>query len=385
MSKYIVNPFRFEGVVTDGDFCGREKDINKLLAFMHSGNNVIISMKRRVGKTSLVKEIYKNHISNGLIAGFADIYSITSVKEFYLNIKDEVEKILSLSRKFNIAIDRITDAFGNANVSIKAGAAVNIKIEFNGNNYGELIKKLLLSLQNYAHDNNLRITFAIDEFQKIEKLLEEDRSLIEASMRTAMQDCKNISFVILGSNQTALDSIFQENRPLYRQGSHYALKPICEDVFFRWVKNKFKFKEITISESVFSKIYELANSEAKIVQHICFELFNVVNELNDITLEDVDNAVIELYKDNSEISTKFNYLKLTEQKMMKVITFEKNKGVTVSPLLQEYGINHGSVNGLLKQMIKSYKVTKISTGKYEIVDTEMKLWIMVLDKSKSML
>ncbi len=378
MNSYIINPFQFEGVVTGKDFCKREDDISNLLEYMYSGNNVIISMKRRVGKTSLIQEIFANHINTKqLISGYVDIYGITSIKELYLILKEEVESLLGVSATLGIEAQRVKSAFSDANVSLTLSKTPQFKIEFNGNSYEILIKKLFLSLQSYAEKNALKFVFAIDEFQKITSLNKKDVEKIETNLRTAMQTSKNISYILSGSNQTMLDSMFKENRPLYRQGFHYTLNPIDEDVFYKWSVNKFKKKQITIDKDAFSYIYELANTEAKIVQQICFVLFSKTDEFKNIERGDVCKIVQQIYKNNSEIASKFNNLKLNEQKMLKVISLEKETGVTVSPLLHEYAINSGSVSNILKKMLEKYVVIKHSTGKYEIVDTELKLWILV--------
>lgn len=378
MSTYIANPFQFEGIVTGANFCDRTEEIKELLEYMHSSNNVIISMKRRVGKSSIITEVFENHIDDKrLLTGYVDIYGITSTKELYLTLKQGVQEIGKASIKIGIAIERLKSAFSEAVINTEVGDSNKISIEFYGSNYGELIKKLLLSLENYAVDNNIKIAFAIDEFQKIASLDAKDTENIETSIRSAMQTCKHICFIISGSNQTLLDNMFKENKPLYRQGAHHHLEPIPMEVFYKWASKKFRQKEITISKDAFEYLYELANTEAKIIQHVCFKLFGRMSKLSNIGKDDVCSTLIKIYKSNSEIMSKFNNLKLTEQKMMKVIAIEKEKGITVSPLLVEYGVNHGSVNGLLKQMQHNNYITKLMTGKYEVVDTELKLWILV--------
>ena len=378
MTGFIVNPFQFEGIVTGKDFCDRDNSIDDLLEYMYSSNNVIISMKRRVGKSSLIKEIFENHIQkNQLFTGYVDIYGITSIKELYLLLKEEVENLLGLVAKIGTNAQRVKDAFSEANISMSISKTPSFKIEFNGNKYDILIKKLFLSLQKYAEENSIKIVFAIDEFQKITSLSSKDIERIETNIRSAMQESRNISFILSGSNQTMLDSMFKENRPLFRQGVHYTLEPICEEDFYLWCVDKFKHKEVTIDKDAFSYIYKLANTEVKIVQQVCFELFSKTKELENIQLADVCKTVEKIYKNNSEIASKFNNLKLNEQKMLKVIALEKETGITVSPLLSEYDINHGSVSNILKKMIEKYVVIKHTTGKYEIVDTELKLWVLV--------
>ncbi len=378
MNTYIRNPFKFEGIVTGTNFCDREDDIAQLLDYMYSSNNVIISMKRRVGKSSIIKEIFSNHIKEQrVLTAYVDIYGITSTKELYVVLKEGIEQIATASFSIGIVIDRLRNAFSEAILQVEVGESNKLSINFHGSNYPELIKKLLLSIEKYAQENDIRLVLAIDEFQKIASLKTKDSLNIQTNIRSAMQTCKHISFIISGSNQTMLDNMFQESEPLFRQGGHHYLEPIDKDIFHRWVENKFRLKEITFSKEAFYYLYELANSEAKIIQQVCFKLFGKFDELQIIQKSDVCDTLIKLYRSNSEIMSKFNNLKLTEQKMMKIIALEKETGITVSPLLNEYDINSGSVNGILTQLLKNYQITKLNTGNYEIVDTELKLWILV--------
>ncbi len=381
MQPFIPNPFQFEGIVTGDKFCDRKDAIAELLGYIYNSSNVIISMKRRVGKSSLIKEVFENHADKQqVICAYVDIYGITSTKELFTELKDEVEKILSITAKIVNFQESVKAAFADANILMEISKTPKISIEFSERNYAVAIKKLLLSLQNFAAHEKLKIAFAIDEFQKITKLEKEEMEKIETNMRTAMQDCKNISFVLSGSNQTMLDKMFEENRPLYRQGMHQYLSPIDKEVFYKWTSLKLQRKEIVISKEAFDYLYELSCGEAKIVQQACFILFNKTKSLTQITLESICDTIEFMYKNNSEISTKFNSFKLNEQRMLKIIAFEKGSGVTVSPYLQEYNVNHGSVSNILKGMVEKYIIKKNEAGQYEIVDTELKLWILVKHK-----
>ncbi len=371
----IPNPFQFEGAVTGANFCDREETINALIEYMKNGANVIISKKRRVGKRSLIKEIFDRRLKDTrIVHGYIDIYSATSIKDLYDAIKDGVEQVVGGAMKLKIAQQRISDAFAGASITLTVGASPKMQIEFTGNDYSALIRKMLVSLQGFASDNNLSVVLAIDEFQKI-AFLEEHES-IEANLRTAMQDAKKICFVMSGSNQTQLDKMFSDARPLYRQGTHLHLVPIEREMFRLWVIKKFKRKSITISSDAFDTIYDFANTEAKIVQQICFELFWRKEELFNITKEDVCEVVEMLYKYNSEIAAIFGGFNLNRQRMLKVIAYCGGKHVTVSPYIAEVGLKHGTVSALLKKMLSEHKI--VQNGKdYEIVDTELKLWILV--------
>lgn len=375
---HLINPFQFEGVVTGSDFCDRKDDIAMLNEYINSGNNVIISMKRRVGKTSLIKELFKNHLDKRVLSGYIDIYSATSVKDIYDAFKDGVQEAVGNALRLKIAKERIAAAFEGANIKLSLGSDFGIDIEFAGTDYSALISRMLVSLQQLAVENHLKVALAIDEFQRIGHF--EEREKLEGDIRTVMQGASQITFILSGSNQTMLDSMFEAGRPLYRQGAHYALQPIQESVFFKWAKKRFTHKEVNLSKEAFSAIYTFANGEAKIVQHICFMLFFRAEPLSMVIENDVCKAVEYIYRNNSEIAALFGAMSMNEQRMMKVIAFSEGHNVTVSPYLKEVGMKTGSVSGVLKKLLEEYKVIKDDDGRYEMVDAELKLWILVQKK-----
>ncbi len=369
-----INPFQFEGIVTDGRFCGRAKDILAIIAHAQSGNNIIISQKRRIGKSSLIKEVMKNHLPKKVLPIYVDIYSTISTKEIYTFMKEEIETILNLQNKLKNFSTLVASAFSEADVLVSIGKNPKIEIKFANNNYAELIKKLLLGLNKFANKSNYKVLFAIDEFQKIGVLEEQDK--IESSIRTAMQDCKNICFLISGSNQTMINQMFSDGRPLYRQGTFYNLASVDYEDFFKWSANKFKNNEINLDREVFSYIYNISNGEAKIVQQICFELYRAFKPLSTPTMEEVCNIIHTMYKYNSEIASKYNNLGLQQQKIMKIIALEKGQKVTVSPLIIEYNLKSGNINALLNQLkLKNFILKNNNT--YEIIDTELNIWLLV--------
>ncbi len=61
--------------------------------------------------------------------------------------------------------------------------------------------------------------------------------------------------------------------------------------------------------------------------------------------------------------------------MLKVIALEDGVKITVSPLLLEYGINHGSVSNILKRMVEDYIIVK-KDSRYEIIDRNNENWFV---------
>ncbi len=75
-----MNPFRYGKVVTTPYFTGRETEIKEISTTLFAGNNVILVGQRRIGKTSLIKEVLKKINSSNMV--YLDLYSVVSQKDF---------------------------------------------------------------------------------------------------------------------------------------------------------------------------------------------------------------------------------------------------------------------------------------------------------------
>ncbi len=52
----MVNPFKYGGIVGNGSFCNREKELADLKKMMENGDRLFLYSERHLGKTSLVKK-----------------------------------------------------------------------------------------------------------------------------------------------------------------------------------------------------------------------------------------------------------------------------------------------------------------------------------------
>lgn len=67
--RTFPNPFRFDREVSGDFFCGREADIKAILSHIDNGTNLIMFAKRRSGKSSLIKEVFENHLNVDILFG----------------------------------------------------------------------------------------------------------------------------------------------------------------------------------------------------------------------------------------------------------------------------------------------------------------------------
>lgn len=85
------NPFKFDREVDGSYFCGREDAISDTEDYIVNQTNMIMFSKRRIGKSSLIKEVFNNRLDKGILTAHVDIYAISNIRELYEYLKEGIE------------------------------------------------------------------------------------------------------------------------------------------------------------------------------------------------------------------------------------------------------------------------------------------------------
>ena len=76
------NPFTYGGEVSGDSFWDREKERRELKQDITDCQKVVLYSKRRMGKTSLVKDVLSNLAESGFVKAYVDLYPTGSVENF---------------------------------------------------------------------------------------------------------------------------------------------------------------------------------------------------------------------------------------------------------------------------------------------------------------
>ena len=77
----MENPFVYGKEVSGGNFCNRKDEIKELYRDTVNSQNVIIFSQRRLGKTSLIKEVLKKSKSKGILTVYVDLYAVLTEED----------------------------------------------------------------------------------------------------------------------------------------------------------------------------------------------------------------------------------------------------------------------------------------------------------------
>ena len=168
---YPVNPFIFDSLASEENFCNREREIEELLGDIRSSHNVIIFSQRRYGKTSLIKKVLHLAKLEGFLTIYTDVYHILNeedlvkayAKALASTMEGSIEKIFeTLKTNFSSLRPKITvDADGKPEFTfgVESGRDPIMDLE-----------EVLESVKEYTDKKGLKAAVVFDEFQQVSSI-----------------------------------------------------------------------------------------------------------------------------------------------------------------------------------------------------------------------
>ncbi len=353
----MSSPFPYETFASDDTFYGRIKEIQKILTFAEQSNNLVIYSKRRLGKSSLIKETFRDKAEYLFI--YCDIFDIASKEDFARKLINSLPKAFTYDVKK--VFSKLNKLFKRINLSYTAdpiSGKISLKPELTALGYDDMIEEFFLAIFELAKKQ--KIVLAIDEFQEISQIKD---TKIDARLREYMQIKNNISYIFLGSKRHLLNSLFEYKAPLFEQATPLLLKSLdTEDIY------KFTSKHLNINKELVEYIFDLCAGETKLMQHIYHILYQnhrrkeISQELVYLSIEEIINAKSSAYK------IIYDTFSLNQKKAFKILSKYK-KNIYTKELLYEYNISKDSMQSSLKALYKR-----------EIIDKEDDIWF-ILDRA----
>ncbi|WP_456402888.1 AAA family ATPase [Persephonella sp.] len=372
----MKNPFTI-GIVTDNTFCNRKREIKELKRFILNGQNVVVYSPRRFGKTSLLKKVVSDleNKDKKFIGIYIDLFYVSTYEDVIQSIskgiiegigkdinKSFMKKVKGLFKNISPSFTIRSDGSFSLSVSFKKGTPVDV-----------LIEDVLYGFERYLNKNGMKGCIVFDEFQEITTL--SDSKKIEGSLRTVIQNQKDISYIFVGSRRTLLLEIFTDKkRPFYKSSYLYPLGNINKDEFVDCIYETFKETGKFCSKKNCQLIYDLTEGYPYYVQ----KLSSIVWDLTDkrVTEKIINNSFETLIKMESlDFESIWINLNKSEKTLLKQIGKEGESHVFSKDFLERSGLSVGGVQKGLNSLLKKDLIEKLEDGKYKITDPVMKFWI----------
>ncbi len=320
----MSNPFKYGGIVSKGSFCNRKKELSDLSRAMENGDRLFLYSERRLGKTSLVKLALSRLPQQEYLWAYVDLwptdgeasFAIAVAKAITESLAGTADKMLAVGKRF----------FGGLAPTITTDSSGTPQISFSLRGDGKSVPELLDVLKapgEIAKRRNRKVVLVFDEFQRI---LEYGSDSAERTLRSAIQDQENVSFIFLGSRKHLIQKMFlDQNRPLYRAGGHYPLGPIETQAWLPFVQSRFTKTNKKIPPSVIKELCNKTGGHPFYTQHLCHAIWEICETGSEVSGETVEKAISLLLERES-----YAYTSLWE-------SFAVNQRRFLSGLVQEHG------------------------------------------------
>lgn len=359
----MKSPFPYETIANSSTFYGRDKEIEEIKKFFKTSNNILIHSKRRMGKSTLIQELFRR-VEEEYICIYCDIFDITSKEDFAKLLLKAISNVEQ--NDFKDMFKKFSDIFKRVRVEPSFdpnSSKFSLKPIVSTLSFEEMMEDFFRALEELQKEK--KIIFAIDEFQQISSI---NDVKLDAFLRKEIQKSSDISWIFLGSKRHLLTSLFEYKAPLYEMATHKELQALSLDDVYAYTK-----QYINIDKELMTYIYECTDSETKLLQNICHILW-LEKKDEQITKEYIDEVLLQIINSkDSSFRLIYDMLNNNQKIALKILSKYKSK-IYTQEVLNEFNIKKQTLQSAIKALYEKEICDKNGDVIY-IPDRTLELWL----------
>jgi uncharacterized protein len=368
----MQNPFAYSNYVTGESFCNRKKELSELLKYIKGSQNVLLYSHRRYGKSSLIRQIFREIKNKNLNIGtmHVELYGTISEKDF---ITRTFQGLNQLESNFERLLKSVSKAIKNIKLNLSIDSATGstlVSPSFEAVNEKVILETLMNILSKYSQKYKLVIAF--DEFQEVANYTEDG---FEKRLRSFIQQHSNICYIFSGSQQHLITEMFNSNnRAFYKLAESFHLDKIETKHYIPWIQNLFNRKKVNLPDELIEEIAARFENHPMYIQNFLFHLWErpVKKGFSPEILSEVEDAIIE--KRSLEHTVLWETLSINQKKTLKLILLNNGSNLFNADSLKSVNLKTGSlVTKALSSLMKKEIIVK--NGRYLIQDVIFKKWL----------
>ncbi|MDX2439067.1 MAG: ATP-binding protein [Desulfobacterales bacterium] len=368
----MQNPFAYSNYVTGESFCNRKKELSELLKYIKGSQNVLLYSHRRCGKSSLIRQIFREIKNKNLNIGtmHVELYGTISEKDF---ITRTFQGLNQLESNFEKLLKSVSKAIKNIKLNLSIDSATGstlVSPSFEAVDEKVILEELMNILSKYSQKHKLVIAF--DEFQEVANYTEDG---FEKRLRSFIQQHSNICYIFSGSQQHLITEMFNSNnRAFYKLAESFHLDKIETKHYIPWIQNLFNRKKVNLPDELIEEIAQRFENHPMYIQNFLFHLWErpVKKGFSPEILSEVEDAIIE--KRSLEHTVLWETLSINQKKTLKLILLNNGSNLFNADSLKSVNLKTGSlVTKALSSLMKKEIIVK--NGRYLIQDVIFKKWL----------
>lgn len=366
----MENPFIITGKIKPEYFCDRKEEAKRVISKATSGENIVVTAARRIGKSKLIDFCLDSPaIKEHYITITIDILRTSSINEFTYELGRAVfEQAAKRSQKMMkmvaSTLKSINGCFGYDPISNTP--TFNLSL-------GDISNPLytLDEIFSCLEQADRKCIVAIDEFQQIAYYPEKN---MEAILRTYVQKCSNACFIFSGSERHIISQMFSERaHPFYNSADMMSLDVIPLDKYTEFAVRLFKEFGKSIDTDAIEHVYATFRGNTYYMQKVLHEAFNE-DKADIATAEEIIQSLV---LDNShKFSEVLSRLTLPQKELLYAISKDGfARQITSTAFIKRHNLRSASsVQSAVKKLLE-YHLVSTSQATYYIDDQLMSLWL----------
>lgn len=372
------NPFTYGSEVSGAQFWDREDERRVLKQDIANSQNVVLYSKRRMGKTSLVKEVLRGLPEGKFIHIYIDLYPTNSADDFVGRYALAVAQ--AIRGPFEKALDEIKSLLRSFTPSLtiddEGKPVLSLDVSRNARE-DMLLDEVLEALPEYCRKKKRQGVIALDEFQQVGIYDENHR--LEAALRSHFQGHKDISYIFLGSKKHLLMDIFAApNRPFYHSSKLMPLGEIKREIAVKYVVERFADTGFKIDDTAAEHLVERAENHPYYTQRLAHSVWDdLITKKRQVDIDAIDSAFAVIVKENGDYFRSLCELLTTNQlKAIKTAArIKEGDKIFSKDFLGRFAWQKDSLKQTLDALVEKDMVSR-ENGAYMIDDVFFKDWLI---------
>ena len=376
--------------VTGELLINREKELDQILSELVKKNSRIgfsLTGVRRIGKTSILKEVKKRLEKEGIVVIYISVWNTTpdTLETFIANLfddtieafKDKFPLKMKISNLIKMGRDGINDLLKHLNISVDFGNEIAYTVSYVKGEESDISKatsNIFNLIDRLAEKTKTKCVLIIDEFPSLIELKIGKKmigSSIIKTIRTINEDYKKTALVISGSFMHTMQEVaLLSSAPFYKQLVNLEIDSLEEKAIQDFVKKYLKKK---ISKNGLDALIEKSSGIPYNLQMLGRELNKLKEDIIDTS--SVSKAIDEILQREGDIHFK-DYLNMMQSTEIKVVkTMAVSDVIGPKEIADAGNMKLNEVTALLQTLLDKGIVRKKERGQYQFTDNMFKTWL----------
>ena len=387
--------------VSGSGFVGREELANELLAELLSQNKIGFSISggRRIGKTSLLKEVVRRinlssknkrikviyvsvwKVSPNTVDEFVQILSEATIAAFQdeLPNKFKFEELLATGAR---ALDRFLKGLKlSATVAKDLELSVSYIRRDSDDVTGAITKAFSLP-EDLAELTKTRCVLIIDEFPSLTELSYGRKNQVIGEsiiklVRTLYEDFKLTKLTIAGSERSTLENLVTKARaPFYKQLLLREVEPFNEEELSEFIQHY--LPKTVFDKQAFDELFQVSGGIPYNLQLLGQEIR--LRDLNTIKKGDIETIVNSVLKKEGDLSFK-EYVENCAPSEVKVLrALAREIDLRPSEIASQEFMDLNTVGMSLTSLVKRGAIKRRARGAYTFSDRLFMEWLRSFER-----